>query len=1078
MPEVYPPYIFGMHDRGGEHLMLEKGKRGWVLVTEALGADPNNYGGSNYTDLTNKGLGVMVRLNHGYGSTGTIPYSAQYDNFARRCGNFVEASPGCHIWIIANEMNLAWERPGGPNGQVITPELYASCFVKCRNEIRRRPGHGADQVALGAVAPWNNQTTYPGNQNGDWVQYFADILNLLGQDVDAISIHTYTHGQDPSLVFSESTMNPPFQDYHWHFRAYRDFMAAIPTALRNRPVYITETDQNIAWRDANSGWVRNAFQEINDWNLYPNRQPIQALILFRWIIGNPNDPQQVGWAIENKSGVQADFRDAMNNEYRVILPSTTPEYMVAWLQVDAPSVMERGATVRFRVTVRNDGRRTWANAGVEAVRMGYRWIDAGGQVTEGTRTNLPWSVAAGQSVTLPAMAVHAPDKPGYYTLELDLVEGAAGWFADKGSPAWQAKDVRVGARYRVAWLGVAAPSEGIAGETVTFPVRIRNEGALTWIPTGEHPFNLTYKWLDADRNVVVADGLRTPLGQEVEPLEEISLNAKVQFPAEAGAYILQMDMVHEFIVWFQWQGSPVYEVPITVESGVEELAAEWLEHIAPERVVAGEAGSAYVEVKNVGTVPWPSSGDEAIRLGYRWLDPQGQEVPVAGAETWSLPKTINPGDVATFRDVVFMTPQTPGTYRLVWDLFQAGIWLSTQGVAVAEQLIQIVGPEYGVEWNVLKPWPAWLPPGQEQSTSFRLRNVGTGLWNAGGNQPVHLAYHWFNLDGKISEPWDTFRTRLPHDVSSGASVDLLDVLFKTPSVVGTYTLRWDLVEEGKAWFFREGGAPLEVQMEVSDRSLSVPWTAQASHNAQDVTLAFDGNPETVWDSKAAQEPGMWFQIDLGRILTMDRVRISSPGRGFPLGYKIELSEDGATWHLVAERPKNWTDIDEAFSPSAGRYLRLEQTGKPSWPATWMISEIAISTTTPWTGGEASHYTNDAHQAFDSDLQTTWSTRAVKQKPGMWFELDMGSHRRIERVMLKNASNQFPRGYAVEISLDRANWQEVARKNDNWGAVDAQFQPALARYVRVQTTNTSAYYPWGITEFVVWRASPIWLRGQG
>ena len=36
----YPPYIFGLHDPGGEHLMLEAGRPGWVLVTEAIGANP------------------------------------------------------------------------------------------------------------------------------------------------------------------------------------------------------------------------------------------------------------------------------------------------------------------------------------------------------------------------------------------------------------------------------------------------------------------------------------------------------------------------------------------------------------------------------------------------------------------------------------------------------------------------------------------------------------------------------------------------------------------------------------------------------------------------------------------------------------------------------------------------------------------------------------------------------------------------------------------------------------------------------------------------------------------------------
>ena len=276
MPDFYPPYIFGMHDRGGEHLMVGKNKRGWVLVTEALGADPNNGSGSNYTDLSTQGLGVLVRLNHGYGTAGTIPHSSQYDDFARRCGNFVQASPGCHIWIIGNEMNLANERPGGPSGQAITPQLYASCFRKCRDEIRRRPGHTEDQVIAGAVGPWNTQTKYPGNLQGDWVRYFADILDLLGNEVDGIAVHAYTHGQDPHFVFDNAKMGTPFQDYYWHFRAYRDFLAAIPAALRKRPVYITETNQYVAWQNANTGWVRNAYQEINDWNQDPGNQPIQA----------------------------------------------------------------------------------------------------------------------------------------------------------------------------------------------------------------------------------------------------------------------------------------------------------------------------------------------------------------------------------------------------------------------------------------------------------------------------------------------------------------------------------------------------------------------------------------------------------------------------------------------------------------------------------------------------------------------------------------------------------------------------------------------------------------------------------
>ena len=90
------------------------GRKGWVLVTEELGDDPGNHDTRNYADLADAGYGVIVRLNHGYGAKGTLPRSSRYEAFAKRCGNFVQGSSGCHIWIIANEMNLAVERPGGP----------------------------------------------------------------------------------------------------------------------------------------------------------------------------------------------------------------------------------------------------------------------------------------------------------------------------------------------------------------------------------------------------------------------------------------------------------------------------------------------------------------------------------------------------------------------------------------------------------------------------------------------------------------------------------------------------------------------------------------------------------------------------------------------------------------------------------------------------------------------------------------------------------------------------------------------------------------------------------------------------
>lgn len=345
------PFIFGLHEPGGEVHMSDAGRKGWVLFTEGIGSDPNARNGGDYSNWANNGYGVIVRLNNAYKPEGTIPYPDKYADFAKRAGNFVEASKGCHIWIIGNEMNFWVERPGAfaspdlpftrnpdpkardgelraipgrfsalhpetplsrgvEHGQAITPSDYVRCYSLCRQEIKRRPGRQDDQVLIGSVAPWNNNTAYPGNENGDWVRYFQDILAALGPSgCDGITLHTYTHGVDPALVLSTAKMDPPFQNRHYHFFTYRDFMEAIPPEMRHLPVYITEADEDHPWEDANRGWIKEAYKEINRWNTTPGNQQIRALILYRW----PNIDR---WVMETKPQVIEDFKEAVQNDYR------------------------------------------------------------------------------------------------------------------------------------------------------------------------------------------------------------------------------------------------------------------------------------------------------------------------------------------------------------------------------------------------------------------------------------------------------------------------------------------------------------------------------------------------------------------------------------------------------------------------------------------------------------------------------------------------------------------------------------------------------------------------------------------
>jgi WD40 repeat protein len=327
-------YIYGVHDKGGEHLMIENGEaKGWVLVSEVIGADPNDRRGRNYTDLTDQGLGVIVVLVNAHGPDGTIPLADQCPNFAQRATNFVGSSLGAHIWVIGNEMNLQREQPRRPDTsepQLITPRDYADCYRQVREAIKSLSGREDDQVIMAAISPWSSNTFYAADPEGrytanqipkgsaddpllaywgDYIKYLQDTLLAIGPDnIDGIAIHAYTHGSDPNLIFSDSKLDPPFEDYYYQFRTYQDQMNAIPPEFQHLPVYLTEIDQNEAWVDINSGWVQNVYEEINNWNAAGN-QPIRAAILYRWSMDDK-------WTIEDKFRVQADFQAAVTQNYQ------------------------------------------------------------------------------------------------------------------------------------------------------------------------------------------------------------------------------------------------------------------------------------------------------------------------------------------------------------------------------------------------------------------------------------------------------------------------------------------------------------------------------------------------------------------------------------------------------------------------------------------------------------------------------------------------------------------------------------------------------------------------------------------
>ncbi len=467
----FPPYLYGLHDIGGHDRMLSAQRPGWVLDA----VDLRSQAGTDYTSLAQSGLGVIVRLNY---NGETLPPPDQFTEFAARCAAYAKNSPGARVWLIGDAINT---RPASDSREIVSPLQYAQCFRQCRAAIKNLSAHADALVIPGAVVPFNADA-------GDWVNYFAQVMNALtdadgAPGVDGIALRVHTHDYNLNQITSDDLMDAPFAGRHYNLRAYRDFLHVLPESFRTLPVFITQANPLKGWRDENIGWIQRAGQEINDWNSDPNNQPIQALVLYRWLARSEPD----AWSIQDKPALIDDFRAALAAGYRArwetkevvaqrpepaegwapdadsaaVLPpvsepprapATEPEptifqspisnlqppisqWRAQFLAHDTPVNLIAGQTVSVNLRVKNTGAREWKQSGITPVHAGYQWFRADGtrvREADDRRTALPDDILPDHARAFGAVLA-TPRTPGDFVLRWDLIAEGETWFADAGS---------------------------------------------------------------------------------------------------------------------------------------------------------------------------------------------------------------------------------------------------------------------------------------------------------------------------------------------------------------------------------------------------------------------------------------------------------------------------------------------------------------------------------------------------------------------------------------------------------------------------------------------------------------------
>lgn len=378
--------------------------------------------------------------------------------------------------------------------------------------------------------------------------------------------------------------------------------------------------------------------------------------------------------------------------------------------------------------------------------------------------------------------------------------------------------------------------------------------------------------------------------------------------------------------------------------------------------------------------------------------------------------------------------------------------------------------------------PATMVISGYSSLSLTIRNTGNWSWPATGLNPVRVSYRWLTTDGRLVPEtlWETVQTALPFSVAPNEAVTL-QMTVAAPRAVGPLILQIDLVEELVTWFSQQNGATLRLPVQISSTApatdRSAKWRVRASHNntetgPDNLLQAIDEISSTRWSSQTPQEPGMWFEVDLGEVATVHQIRLDNADspNDYPRGYRLQVSTEAQNWRVLAALANNTQPLNLTVTPTPARYIRIEQTGSSDrwW---WSIHEIDITTDSRPTL-RASHNNSNLGRdglryALDGNPYTRWSSRAVQQ-PGMWLEIDLQEVKQVRGLALDNRLSpyEYPRGYVIRVSRDGEEWAEVANQPANKEPVEVSFSPQLVRYIRIDQTGRSSRWWWAVHDITL------------
>lgn len=282
-------------------------------------------------------------------------------------------------------------------------------------------------------------------------------------------------------------------------------------------------------------------------------------------------PSRSDW-IENRTiSVQIpDIEEARAMWKRIINGEPASLYNAVYTDIGvSPDVMASNIGHVFKIKIKNTGAITWERDSENPVFLGYHWIDFESKemvVFEGERSFLPQKEVKPGEEAVFNINVKAPSAPGQYVLQIDLVQEGVTWFSSQRVPPME-KFITVDISYAASYDDKGTtPNYVDPGQEFSTEVTVRNTGFLLWNHESDpYRMDLGTHWVNRDTGeMIIWDGDRGLLLEDVSHNEEIVIDIKIKAPDKPGMYILQYDMVHERVTWFSDKGVILLEVNIDV----------------------------------------------------------------------------------------------------------------------------------------------------------------------------------------------------------------------------------------------------------------------------------------------------------------------------------------------------------------------------------------------------------------------------------------------------------------------------------------------------------------------------------